>query len=365
MRPVQGHLLSLGLCPQRSYQWRDSSNLEQGQTCHQLVFRDASPVDWGAIYGSTANWPASPLRLLCFLPPPVDHLPGPDWDAEADPGGPSLAPKRFKNPCLSMLVINPAFNPMHVIMPAINAICIGRSIHRLAPWFPHGSWTWSLAPFSILFLNRWRTQWTPCSVNPHGLLQVVARQERSGTPAQPRVPAVRPVRIPTVPVDWATNSFHWGLGIGGGLAPGCPMAYPTEQTSCWWASTLGSWAEPCLSTGCPTGLCRSFRKCMSLWGFPSHLKCGPTQPGGGHLMGLKKGASLWDICVAATWSFGLIFTRFCCLNVAANPSFGERVLVLSSSFYLQGRPSVLQFDHSSLLCCDRALTRPACMYVYF
>lgn len=102
---------------------------------------------------------------------------------------------------------------------------------------------------------------------------------------------------------------------------------------------------------------------MSLWGFPTHLKCGPTQPAGGHLMGLKKGASLLDICVAATWSFGLTFTGFCCLNVAASPSFGERVLVLSSNFYLQGRPTVLQFDHSSLLCCGRALTRPACMYV--
>ena len=41
---------------------------------------------------------------------------------------------------------------------------------------------------------------------------------------------------------------------------------------------------------------------------------------------LWRGASLASICSAATWSSQSTFTRFYRLNVAASPSFGERVL---------------------------------------
>lgn len=45
-----------------------------------------------------------------------------------------------------------------------------------------------------------------------------------------------------------------------------------------------------------------------------------------HSWTLWQGASLTDLCAAATWSSQATFSHFYHLNVAASPSFGERVL---------------------------------------
>lgn len=177
-----------------------------------------------------------------------------------------------------------------------------------------GSWTTFCRPgpplslwdldlvLCILLLNCWRTMnwnsspsnshltgynlcqrdyWTPCSVSPQRLLQVVVGQERGGPLAQPCIPTEGPVWIPPVPFRWASNSSHWEVGPGGSSAPGCLVLWPCfGSVVSTRPSIQGSWVDSFLGPGCPTRSWTPFRRHMPLQDFPSLLECVPTLPGG-------------------------------------------------------------------------------------